>query len=146
MRELIVAEARKLIGVPFAHQGRNREVAIDCIGLLVSVAKVLAIPHQDSLDYKRHPKKESLPKGLRGAGLIELEDASTAGPGDVLTFFVMRQRFPYPRHVGILTELPDGRTGLIHTWSEVGGVVEHGFARPWTDNIAGAWRFPGVTD
>lgn len=48
-----------------------------------------------------------------------------------------------PRHVGLLTPLTDGRTGLLHVHSEIKCVAEHGLGGPgdrWFECVVEVWR------
>lgn len=135
----IVNAARREKGTPFHHQGRATRMGIDCIGLLVMVARELGIPHQDETVYGREPSPEELRKGLEASGLVEI-DPSDRQLGDVLVFWIKnRER---PRHVGIQTDLYG--EGLIHTYADVAKVVEHALDGFWRRRIAWVWRFPGV--
>jgi cell wall-associated NlpC family hydrolase len=48
----IVAAARTYLGVPWRHQGRTR-AGLDCAGLIVMVARDLALSDYDSTAYGR---------------------------------------------------------------------------------------------
>lgn len=135
----VVDAAREMKGTPFHHQGRSPGLGIDCIGLLVAVAKSLGIEHQDSTQYGRDPSPAELRAGLENSGLVEVatEDARV---GDVLVFWI--RRADKPKHVGILTGYL--KAGLIHTYADVGSVVEHVLDDFWRKRICGAWRYPGV--
>lgn len=134
-REQIVAKAREYLGTPFHHQGRVKKAGIDCIGLLVGVAKELGVFHYDRTDYPRLPDGKSLMAELRKVlDEIKIEEAR---PGDVLVFWFSRST-RHPQHVGIKTDL-----GVIHTYEKCRRVVE-GPAGKWTKNITHAFRFRGV--
>ncbi len=59
-----IAAARTYIGVPWQHQGRSRH-GIDCVGLLVCVARDLGIPVEDVRAYEREPRAHDLARILR---------------------------------------------------------------------------------
>ncbi len=124
--------ARSLIGVPWAHQGRNPAVGIDCVGLLVLSVRACGIPVDDRTDYGRDPD------GTLYAALCEwlAGPFTDTQPGDVVLIqFTARQ----PRHVAIVSEGLYGLT-LIHADSKHGKVVEHVMDDRWAARIAGAWR------
>ena len=127
--------ARQFIGVPFAHQGRNPAVALDCIGLACcsfAVAGMTRYLAFDRVDYARTPH----------GGLLEAQLAAALGapvdglqPGDLAAF----RMGGAVRHVGIIAE---GNNGLnvIHTWSDIGRVVEHRLDDKWRRRIAYVYR------
>lgn len=128
--------ARAYLGVPFLHQGRNPDVGIDCIGLLVLAARDcgLALDEHDRCNYPRNPSGGLLEQHLRAAF-----GAPAAGllPGDVVAI-----RYCGPvRHVGIVGELK-GTLTLIHTSAapSVGRVTEHLINANWRRRIANAYR------
>lgn len=128
----MVEAARGYLGTPFHHQGRARGVGVDCIGLLVGAARDAGLPVSDVIDYARDPDGRSLIVNLRAQlDEVRFDDAQ---PGDVLAFWFAR---PYlPQHVAIKTE-----RGMIHTYANVGRVVEHRLAGPWRKRAHSAWRF-----
>lgn len=144
-REAIVAQARTWLGTPFHHQGRVKGVGCDCLGLIVGVARELALTDAKGFllaDYDQ-PNYSPLPdgRGLKSAvslHLYELPSIGEALPGDVPLF-----RFQHdPQHVGILSELADGALGLIHCYSNTGKVVEHRLNDTWRRMIVAVYRFP----
>ncbi len=99
-----IAAARAYLGVPWRHQGRSR-FGIDCVGLLVCVARDLGIRIEDMRAYEREPRAHDLARMLRRHCVARRPAA--ARPGDIA---VMGRP---ATHVGILT---DGFApfGLIH--------------------------------
>ncbi len=96
-REQILSAAEQLIGLPFVHQGRSAETGVDCVGLLVVVARLVGYPDiKDIEGYRRIPSstviKETLADNLDE---IAVEDARV---GDV---FLMRQGGLLARHASI---------------------------------------------
>ena len=59
-----IAAARGYVGVPWRHQGRSR-FGIDCVGLLVCVARDLGIQIEDMRAYEREPRAHDLARMLR---------------------------------------------------------------------------------
>ena len=59
-----IAVARGYVGVPWRHQGRSR-FGIDCVGLLVCVARDLGIQIEDMRAYEREPRAHDLACMLR---------------------------------------------------------------------------------
>lgn len=135
----IVAAARACFGLRFQHQGRIT-AGIDCIGLLVLVARTLNVPHNDTATYKRFVRDGELHAGLLRAGLVEIPSAEAAD-GDVASFWYYREAVA--SHVGILAT-HEGRRTLIHTNAEVRKVVEQGLDGFWGEKLVKVYRFPGV--
>lgn len=125
----IIRVARTLLGTPFHHQGRLKGVGVDCVGLIVCVCRELGVPHIDCLSYERHPDGVTLLAKLR-ENMIEVP-VKDREPGNVITFRIGR----FPRHVGIITDY-----GLIHTYQEVGRVVEHVLDNMWLTRISNVFR------
>ncbi|MCA1807260.1 MAG: NlpC/P60 family protein [Actinobacteria bacterium] len=138
-RSQIVDEARAWLGTPFSHQGRSRS-GVDCSGLVICVGKSLGLldGYVDS-GYARQPDPDNMLEKLSIWGdKIHVKDAL---PGDVLWF-----RFIQPMHLGILTDFSDGQLGLIHSYYEANGCVEHSLDNVWKKRVVSAFRFRGVDD
>lgn len=131
-REQILEAARAWLGTPFRHQGRCRGVGVDCIGLIVGVARDLGINARDRTDYPRQPDGRSLEAALENQ-LLCLRPEEIR-PADVL---LMRIRH-LPQHVGFLAE----HGTLIHAHSAAGRVVEMRLDERWWDRLVAAYRFP----
>lgn len=136
----IAEVARSFVGVPFHHAARSRH-GMDCVGLLVMVARELGIEHTDDVHYPMRPKRERLHASLKGAGLAQVEGEPC--PGDVLAFYASESlRVPY--HVGILGRSAAGPS-LIHAARHPGRVVEITFAGSWLKKHESTWRYPGAS-
>lgn len=129
----VVVAARSYVGVKYLHGGRSRH-GVDCAGLLVLVARDLGIEVSDaSPGYPRHPDG-TLMSYLKVNG--DEINPDEAGPGDVIVYWFDRASRE-PQHVGIRTE----SGGLIHCWSEMGGVVEVSRDSLSSRRTAAAFRF-----
>ena len=143
----IIRAARGWIGTPFHHQGRVKGVGVDCIGLLVGIARELELTDDKGIllaDYDQ-PNYSPLPDGMGlktavSLRLLELPSIGEASRGDVYLFRFQQD----PQHVGILSELPDGAPGIIHCYSNSGKVVEHRLNDTWRNLIVAAYRFPNL--
>lgn len=134
-RGRIVDTAREYLGTPFHHQGRLKGVGVDCIGLLVGVAREMGLFVHDNTEYSRRPDGRTLLAELRKVlDEIPVEDAK---PGDILVFWFQR-RTRHPQHVGIKSEV-----GIIHTYEHIGRVVEAPIGG-WVRNITNAFQFRGI--
>jgi hypothetical protein len=133
--EKIITSARRHLGTPFIHQARVERVGVDCIGLLVLVAKELGIPIVDHKRYKRRPDPalfmEKMRLNLDPVPLVE------AAIGDMLVFWY--QKRGVPQHLAFKTDI-----GIIHTYAEAGRVVETAMDKKWQVRLLSAWRFRGI--
>jgi cell wall-associated NlpC family hydrolase len=127
-----VDEARKMIGVSFVHQGRSIN-GIDCVGLVVLSARAIGIDTSaDIINYSRLPHGVLLP--ILDECMTKVSDANEYDKwqvGDVLVMKFINE----PTHVGIWT----GST-LIHTYSNLGKVVEHRLDDKWKRRVVAAYR------
>lgn len=135
-RDEIIAEARTYIGTPFHHQGRLKNAGVDCIGLVVGVAKIFGLEDYDDYVYPKYPEKNQLMPKLET--ILERVDIEDAEPGDVLVFWINRHT-RIPQHIGLKTDV-----GMLHTFETIGRVVEHGLTKKWRRRLCAAFRFPGV--
>lgn len=133
----VVTEARGWLGVKWRHQGRTRE-GVDCVGLVVMVARALGLSDVDRTDYARQAADETLREIMR-EHLLEIPAASAA-PGDVVLM-----RFGAQRHVAILGDYVFGGLSLIHAWSlHPRRVVEVRLDDAARARIMGTFRFHQV--
>lgn len=133
--EVIQFEARKHLGTPFRHQGRLPGVGLDCVGLLVMVARALGLEHVDRRAYTMRPDGHTLLETLRANPcLLELESPAHAIEGDVLVFEFAGPK--WPQHAAIRTDI-----GMIHTYQRIGKVAEHGYDAEWRGRTTHAFRF-----
>lgn len=140
----IVAAARALLDVPYHHQGRDRRFGLDCVGLLIEVARDVGAKWHDLEGYSRDGritadgKGHSLLRSELEASLDEVVDLRQARDGDVLCFWISRELVPH--HVGIKIG-----NGLIHAAAQVNGkrgkVVERARLGAWAHYLDSAWRF-----
>lgn len=133
----IVEAARGWVGTPFKHQGRVKNLGVDCIGLAIGVAKDLGIPLDTRKmrelgdgSYGRDPYNAKLEKALDV--LLDKVPMNDLSLGDIL---LMRFRMD-PQHLAIY----GGKT-IIHAYSNVGKVVEHRYADVWRARTVAAYRF-----
>lgn len=138
MRDNIVAEARACIGTRFHHQGRQKAVGLDCVGLLVVIAQCLELPVKDCLDYDRRPAFGLLEKQLVLSGLVPIDPVHLRH-GDIALFGFDGP----PQHVAVLAKALVGFS-MVHAYMPARHVVEHRLDHVWQDRILGGFRFPGV--
>lgn len=129
-----VRAARELVGVPYRHQGRTRN-GLDCLGLVLLAADAVKIMPLEAgrTNYGRAPLDELLAGLPRYCDTIE-DDA----PGAIVAI-----RWPGDRRTGHVA-ICAGAT-LIHSYSNMGRVVEHGFRGRWRDWVVSRWWARGLT-
>jgi cell wall-associated NlpC family hydrolase len=134
-RNDLVAEARKWLGVPFRHQGRNRFGA-DCAGVVIGSFSAIGHPVEDIAGYKlpftnSTDIREIFSRHMDAVGIRE------AGAGDVMLFDLGER---WPIHMAIVGETEDGRLTLIHTSPGLRRCKEHGLDDEWLDRAVAAYR------
>jgi cell wall-associated NlpC family hydrolase len=127
----IILAARSLLGTPFKHQGRSDK--IDCVGLLIAVAKTCNRKWVDRRGYSRHPDGITLVDALN-EGAVRIPEPEFG------CIVAIENHKDMPYHVGILADHPAGGFSIIHTDAHVGKVSEHYF-HPEFFNIVGYWNW-----
>ena len=125
----IVAAARAELGTPFAHQGRTPGKALDCIGLVIVVARNWHDVAEPGA-YGRLPVDGRLESEVDAHPLLVRVREPQAGDVLLMRFGVN------PQHAAICA----GET-IIHSYSSVGKVVEHRFSDVWRKRVVRAYRF-----
>ena len=131
--ERIIAEARGWLGVSWRHQGRTR-CGVDCVGLVVCVARALDLSDYDSTGYGRRAQGQGFVEPFRDN--MEAVAIPDARPGDVLVFADQA----YPCHCGFLTERI-GHPHLLHAHATRRKVIEEPYAGEWPARVKFAFRF-----
>ncbi len=154
MGERVVVCARGFLGTRFHHQGRLKRTqshlgGIDCLGLLVEVARELDLRGMDGgplaaldrTDYGHYPDTAALVLGL-GRALMPVDKASLR-PGDIALFTIEGQA----QHMGIISAtraenaMKDTASfGLIHAYAPARAVVEHALDAWWRARMAALFR------
>lgn len=129
----VVAEARRLVGTLYRHQGRS-EFGIDCIGVPIVIGQRLNLLPDSFLraNYGKLPKAELIEKTKDYCTRLDAIE-----PGALLLI-----RWPgeqNPGHAVIFT----GET-IVHAWDQHDRVVEHGYRGAWVKLTHSMWRLPGV--
>lgn len=144
MREQIVIEARRWLRTPYHHQAVVRGVGVDCVGLIRGVGHATgALPEDKEAwarfgGYSRIPNPRRMGEGMRQfLRLVE----GTPQPGDIAW---LEWRDDLPMHLAILASDTRGGATLIHSYSDAGGVVEHGLTPEWLARVKSWWRYPNL--
>ncbi|MBI1385702.1 MAG: peptidase P60 [Rhizobiales bacterium] len=141
-RARVVAEARRWLATPYAHQASLLGVGCDCLGLVRGVWRSLVGPEPEAL----RPYTREWAELDAGEPLLEVarrhlvhEARNRLEAGDVVIF---RPRLHGPaKHVAILSS-PDR---MIHA-QEGHCVAEVALGPWWRRRIAGLFSLPGLTD
>lgn len=131
-RSEITAAALSLVGTPFHAQGRAPGVGLDCIGVVVCVARACGIPVVDRTAYPLRPNGE-----LRGE--LESRLVRVAGKpqeGDILLMSFDKE----PHHVAIFI----GGDRIVHAHMRARQTVEQSYSDYWHKTVRAVYRFPGV--
>lgn len=141
----VVVEARTWIGTPYAHQHRTKGVAVDCLGLVIGVGRVLGLlaPDFDVNGYSTKPDGVTLMAGCDEH--MNRVNWSDRKPGHVLLLRFAEE----PQHTGILGEYwhGEGLLTLIHAWSAArpeGRVVEQRLMQTTLMTPLQVYAFRGV--
>ncbi|RMD47083.1 MAG: peptidase [Alphaproteobacteria bacterium] len=139
--EAVVAEARRWLGTPYAHQASVRGAGCDCLGLVRGLWRALVGPEPEPVppytpDWGE-PAGEEL---LLAAAMRRLRPLGAGGdvrPGEILLFRIRAGRVA--KHLGVAS----GPARFIHAHA-ARGVVESSLSRPWRQRIVGRFALPGV--
>ena len=132
-REDLQRVARTYIGTPYVHQARTPGRGLDCAGILIALARELDLHFPDRKGYSRQADGVTLRAELDD----RLDPIDAAEPGDVLLLWIRRPA--KPQHVALLTDY-----GILHSYADVGRVVETVMDEWWRARIVQAYRFRGV--
>jgi len=139
-RTQVVECARSFLGTPFHHQARLKHVGVDCIGLVIGVARELNLiaPDFDIQAYPRIPDGTTLLDTAR-QHMTEI-DKSTVQPGDVvvISFGLL------PQHFGFFGDYRHGGLSIIHAASNAGKVIETRLMFSSSMKYVAAFALPGI--
>lgn len=135
--DAVIAEARRWDGTPYVHQAATRGAGCDCVGLIRGVGLTTGVWLRDDAwkrfgAYSRVPNPAHMARGME-TFLVPLDGDPQRG--DILW---LAWRKDLPMHLAICT----GDT-MIHSYSDIGRVVEHGLTAEWRNRIHSVWGYPG---
>jgi cell wall-associated NlpC family hydrolase len=136
-RGQIVYCAETLLGVTFRHQGRNPSVGLDCVGLAVTVAKMVGLDPYDTSSYSRRPDGSKFLEHFSRAG-CKRKPILEAKPGDLIIF----KESSYPCHVAILGY----DDFMIHSFILRRKVVREKLAGIWLPKRVTCFEYPTVEE
>ena len=144
MRDRLVAIARSYVGVRFCHQGRSRDEGLDCLGLLLAVAREAELELQgvptdrfDRRDYGAKPDTQMLQHRLQEL-LLPIAPC-VMRPADIVLLRIEGR----PQHLAMLSHYPHEETlGMIHAYAPARRVVEHRLDEVWRGAVATAYQLP----
>lgn len=132
LRSEISVAALALVGTPFHAQGRLPGVGLDCLGVIVCVARALGVVHQDKVAYPMRPDGTLMPELDRQFTRVHDDPQE----GDVLLMAFAGE----PHHVAIVVD--SGR--IVHAYSTVRKCVVQAYTDHWRSKVRAVYRFPGV--
>jgi cell wall-associated NlpC family hydrolase len=140
-RQAVVAAARKWIDTPFHHQARLKGVGVDCVGLVIGVARELGLVSA-GFDVDAYPR---VPDGRSLMHLTDLHMTRLAGkdamqPGDVVVVSFDKD----PQHLGILADYRHGGLSIVHAAGQTGRVIETRLMFSHSMKFVAAYSLPGI--
>lgn len=139
----VVQAARGWLDTPFHHQARVKGVGVDCVGLIICVARELGLcaPDFDVDAYARTPDGSSL---MRQAGGLMRRVPMGVEPqlGQVIVVALGGE----PQHLGILGDYRHGGLSIIHAAStaQPGRVIETRLMFSRNMRPVAVFELPGV--
>jgi len=139
-RAQIVNAARQWLETPFHHQARLKGVGVDCVGLVIGVARELGLIASDFdvTGYPRSPNGRTL-LAIADQHMTPIDQAAMQ-PGDVVVVSFDRD----PQHLGIVGDYRHGGLSIIHAASQAGRVIETRLMYSPAMQFCAAYMLPGV--
>ena len=135
-KQQFVAEARKLLGTPYSHEGRTLGERADCLCVPWFSAHNLGLSTYSISGYSRVPDGVSILKICRS--LPELVEVTRYDIADMIVMAWHR----VPCHLGVVGDYPHpGEFSVIHADSIHKKVVEHRIDTRWHQRIIASFRF-----
>jgi cell wall-associated NlpC family hydrolase len=136
----VITEAREWIDTPFHHQGRLKGIGVDCVGLIIGVAKNIGIYPKDFnvTGYPRSPDGTSL-MALANVHMTPISRMEMSF-GDVVVVRFGKE----PQHFGIIGDYRHGGFSIIHAAGMTGRVIETRLMFSPSMEFVAAFSLPGV--
>lgn len=139
--ERIVKLASEWIGTPYRHQGYQKQIGCDCLGLIRGIWHELYgvqpdEPQPYAMDWAENSKQERMLDAARAylGDEIEIEDMHVG----CLVLFRWRENAAI-KHAGILSAPHQ----FIHAYERI-GVTRSALVPSWRRRIAAAFTFPQI--
>lgn len=135
----VVQAARGWLGTPYHHQARLKSVGVDCVGLVIGVARELGLVHP-SFDVPAYPRS---PDGVSLMALADLHMQRIDAPlqsGQVIVVAFDAN----PQHLGIVGDYRHGGHSIIHAAARPGRVIETRLMFSNAMRFVAAFDMPGV--
>jgi len=142
-RAEIVAAARSQLGIRVQHQAALKDVAADCIGMLLIVAQICDMPQvlafMQDIRFKGYSRPPN-PRLLIAAcdAYLDRIIPTQALPGDITLGRIEKE----PQHFGLLSSIDPPR--IIHAYEQVGRVTENIVDANWRAKMVRMYRFRGI--
>lgn len=137
--DAIVEAARTLVGTPYRHQGRQPGQGLDCVGVVICVARILELGDWTETNYGRLPNPRRMGDILR-AKMREVDGPPQ--PADVLWISFSNKR-PTERTATHLA-LCSGPGRIIHAYQPARAVVETTLSDDMRRRIVAIFRYPDL--
>jgi cell wall-associated NlpC family hydrolase len=128
----LVNIARSYLNTPYQHQGRLKNVGVDCAGFCMLSIEELGYEYYDVKAYDRTPNALMFLKNVEKN--LSIKDIKNAEIGDFLIFSFIKE----PQHIAIITDLNPVR--IIHALEKNKKVVEHIAGDFWESRIRGCYE------
>lgn len=132
LRSDISKAALAMVGSPFHAQGRLPGIGLDCIGVVVCVARELGVPHSDLTAYPMRPNGMLQP--LLDQQLVRVHREPREGDVLLMSFAGA------PHHVAVMVD--GGR--IAHAYATVRKCVVQSYTDHWRAKVRAVYEFPGV--
>lgn len=140
-RAAVVACARGWLGTPFHHQARLKGTGVDCVGLIIGVARELGLVAPD-FDVEAYPR---IPDGTSLMHLVALHMRALPVDEPLQPGHVVVVRFgAEPQHLGILADYRHGGLSIVHAAASPGRVIETRLMWSTAMQFVAAFSLPGV--
>ena len=118
------------------HQGRESGVALDCVGLLYTVAWSYGVNAEDFRNYSMRPGSTALYDTLRRYA-DQIDTGAPRKPADILVVSIHGED---PQHTALWT----GDGTVIHSSAKHRRVVEHRFDEDMRRGLCAVFRLKGL--
>lgn len=145
----IITEAKTWVGTPYAHRGRTKGFACDCIGLVLGTFATLGIKHGfDDSPYGKLPGWKLRDNLRLHTDEIWSTEGSEKAPlhlmqdGDIISCAWVK----LPQHSAFVYKSPKlGCWYMIHAFEQSMQVVEHRLDENWHKKVKGIYRVRGLS-